>query len=62
MLGCLVGSIDYLLNGYGCKIKSLKIPNSFIDELNYNCLLIYTKKNHYSNDLLSEQVKRYKKS
>ncbi len=49
-------------NGYGCKIKSLKIPNSFIDELNYNCLLIYTKKNHYSNDLLSEQVKRYKKN
>jgi len=47
--------------GYKCKVKKIKLKQSFIDELNYNCLLIYTKKKHYSSDLLTEQIKRYKK-
>jgi len=47
--------------GYKCEVKKIKLDQNFIDELNYNCLLIYTKKKHYSNDLLTEQVKRYKK-
>ncbi len=49
-------------SGYKCKPKKINLQKSFIDELNYNCLLIYTKKNHYSNDLLDEQIKRYKKN
>ena len=48
-------------NGYKCNPIKINLQKSFIDELNYNCLLIYTKKNHYSNDLLDEQIKRYKK-
>lgn len=49
-------------DGYKCKVKKINLKKNFIDELNYNCLLIYTKKNHYSNDLLDEQIKRYKKN
>ena len=47
--------------GYSCKVKKIKLTDNFIDELNYNSLLIYTKKLHYSNDLLSEQIKLYEK-
>lgn len=47
--------------GYKCKAKKIILKKNYIEELNYNCLLIYTKKKHYSNDLLSEQIKRYKK-
>ena len=47
--------------GYKCKINKIKLSDNFINELNYNSLLIYTKKKHYSNDLLSEQIKRYQK-
>lgn len=46
---------------YKCKQKKIVLSKSFIDELNYNSLLIYTKKKHYSNDLLSLQKKRYEK-
>jgi len=46
--------------GYKCKVIKFNLEKNFIDELNYNSLLIYTKKTHYSNDLLTHQIERYK--
>lgn len=57
----LFGGFNHLefKKNYKCKAEKILLKQDFINELNYNSLLIYTKKKHYSNDLLSIQKKRY---
>lgn len=59
----LLGGFNFLKfrNKYKCSHKKIKLNKNFIEELAYNSLLVYTKKKHYSHDLLSNQIKRYEK-
>ena len=55
------GGINYIeFNRDDSIVNQLRIDEDTLEELEYHLMLVYTKKKHYSGDLLESQINRYK--